>query len=62
MNPIYIQSILSKIYGDFREVVAKIRGAFLVNEPPKRRKVENSMSVSHISEIGSPFERRPSKE
>ena len=61
MNPVYIQGILVKIFGDFKDTVTKIRDSFLTSQPNKRKKVEDSMSISHISELHVPPERRPSK-
>ena len=61
MSSVYIQGILNKVYNDFRETVAKIRDAFLAVQPNRRKKVEDSMSISYISETSAPSERRPSK-
>ena len=61
LSPVYIQGILLKIFGDFKDAVAKIRDSFLISEPNKRKRVNDSMSISYISEQNVPLERRPSK-
>ena len=61
LNPAYIQNILIKVFADFKDAVTKIRDAFLVCQPNKRKKIDNSMSISYIEEQHVPPERRPSK-
>ena len=61
MSPVYIQGILTKVYGDFSDAVTKIRDSFLTSQPHKRKNLEDSMSISHISERNVPADRRPFK-
>ena len=61
MSSVYLKGILGKVYSDFKDTVNKIKEAFMAVHPMKRKKIEDSMSISHISEVSSPKERRPSK-
>jgi len=62
MSVAYVQSILNRINSDFREAVIKIRDEFLVTEPNKKKKIDNSMSISYLSQTySSPRQKRPSK-
>jgi hypothetical protein len=61
MCPTYIQNILSKVCKDFRDTMTRMRDSFLVIKPNKRKTLNNSMSISYISETNCPQEMKPSK-